>query len=197
MNNPLQILLITYRLWCVQLAVLSVSILGGGGTVGAIDFEELVEPILEAHCIDCHGPDEQEATFRVDRLARLLRGGESGEPAVIPKSPEKSFLMKVVRHEEPGYEMPPDGQLSNEEIEILEQWILEGAETPRSYGPAKEEIKLSHWAFLPLKPTDADDLDEFVQARLPAENLLPSRRADRANLIRRLYLIMLGIPPTP
>ena len=57
--------------------------------------------------------------------------------------------MKVVRHEEPGYEMPPDGQLSNEEIEILEQWILEGAETPRSYGPAKEEIKLSHWAFLP------------------------------------------------
>ena len=197
MNNSLQILLITYRLWCVRLAVLSVLILGGGGTVGAIDFEELVEPILKAHCIDCHGPDEQEASFRVDRLARLLRGGESGEPAVIPRSPEKSFLMKVVRHEEPGYEMPPDGQLSNEEIEILEQWILEGAETPRSYGPAKEEIKLSHWAFLPLKPTDADDLDEFVQARLRAENLLPSRRADRANLIRRLYLIMLGIPPTP
>ena len=68
MNNSLQILLITYRLWCVRLAVLSVLILGGGGTVGAIDFEELVEPILEAHCIDCHGPDEQEATFRVDRL---------------------------------------------------------------------------------------------------------------------------------
>ena len=151
MNNSLQILLITYRLWCVRLAVLSVLILGGGGTVGAIDFEELVEPILEAHCIDCHGPDEQEASFRVDRLARLLRGGESGEPAVIPRSPEELLDEGRASAEEPGYEMPPDGQLSNEEIEILEQWILEGAETPSGVmDQPRREIKLSHWAFLPL-----------------------------------------------
>ena len=67
-----------------------------------VDFTLNIAPIIQAHCIDCHGPDEQESQFRMDRLANLLAGGNSGEPAVVPGKPDESFLLKLIRHKEPG-----------------------------------------------------------------------------------------------
>ena len=162
-----------------------------------IDFEQEIEPILQAHCIDCHGPDDQESQFRLDRLATMLSGGNSGEPAVVPGEPEQSFLLKLIQHQESGKEMPPDGSLSKSEIHLIEQWIAEGAKTPESYGPAKANIDLSHWAFQPLKPSISGSIDEFVRDRLRNHGLRQSPAGDRRILIRRLYLVMLGIPPTP
>ena len=72
-----------------------------------IQFSQQIQPIFQAHCIDCHGPKEQESQFRLDRLATMLSGGNSGEPAVVPGKPGESFLLKLIRHEEPGKEMPP------------------------------------------------------------------------------------------
>ena len=163
----------------------------------AVDFTQDIEPILQAHCIDCHGPDEQESQFRLDRLATMLSGGNSGEPAVVPGKPDQSFLLKLIQRKERGKEMPPDGSLSKNEIKLIEQWIADGAKTPESYGPAKAHVDLSHWAFQPVKRSPSTDIDKFVRDKLKANGLTQSPAAERRVLIRRLYLVMLGIPPTP
>ena len=167
--------------------------------VRSADFEERIEPIFESRCIDCHGPDKQKGQFRVDRLASLLVGGDSGEAAVVPGEPEGSFLIKAIRQDEPGYEMPPKGKkLEEAEIALIEDWIREGAKTPERLGPAEEKIELTHWSFVPLQKSErADSVDGFVKARLGESGLTLSERADRRTLIRRLFLVMVGIPPTP
>jgi hypothetical protein len=163
----------------------------------AIDFATEIEPILRDNCFDCHGPDEQESQFRLDRLATMLSGGNSGEPAVVPGKPDESFLLKLIRHKEPGKEMPPDESLPKREIELIEQWIADGAKTPKSYGPAKVDVNLSHWAFQPVKHSQFGSIDESVRHKLKNSGLTQSPTAERRVLIRRLYLVMLGIPPTP
>ncbi|APZ92932.1 PSD1 and planctomycete cytochrome C domain-containing protein [Fuerstiella marisgermanici] len=166
---------------------------------GAVDFTKQIEPILQQHCIDCHGPDEQESQFRLDRLSVMLSGGNSGEPAVVPREPDRSYLMKLIRHKEPGMEMPPDAdeRLSDEEVSLIERWITGGAHTPESYGPAKEKTKLTHWSFQPITRAESGSVDFFIQSKLAENDLAFSREADRRVLIRRLHLVMLGIPPTP
>lgn len=165
----------------------------------AVDFVKKIEPLLQENCLDCHGPDKAKGAFRVDRLSSLLKGGDSGEAAVIPGDPENSFLVRAIRHEEVDYEMPPKGApLSEEEIEQVEAWIAAGAETPERYGPATEEVELTHWSFLPVKrPDSASDVDGFIANRLGEKGLAPSPEADRRTLIRRLHLVMLGLPPSP
>ncbi len=168
-----------------------------GNESNVIDFKTEIEPILITHCIDCHGPDTQESEFRVDRLASLLAGGNSGEPAIIAGKPANSYLLKLIRHEQPDLEMPPDGRLSATEVSQIEQWIQQGATTPASYGPAKAKTELKHWSFLPIRsPRDAT-IDSLISETLQKNGLQLSAKATRRTLIRRLYLLMLGFPPTP
>ncbi|QEG02291.1 Planctomycete cytochrome C [Stieleria maiorica] len=170
--------------------------------VAAIDFQRDIEPIFQNHCIDCHGPDEQANQFRLDRLANLLSGGNSGEPAVVPGNADASYLLRLIKHEEPDREMPPDGQLSSDEIELIRRWIADGARTPPSYGPAKETIQLDHWSFRPLRRPhvpagNSAAIDRLIRRKLADSGLQPSPIADRRVLIRRLSLVMTGLPPTP
>ena len=166
--------------------------------VFGVDFETDIEPILQKHCFDCHGPDLQESQFRLDRLAPLLAGGNSGEPAVIPGRPEASYLLKLLRHEEPGKEMPPDSdRISPAEIALIERWINDGAKTPKHYGPAKAAVDLSHWSFQPVRRPEGTGIDSFIERRLATDGLSLSSPADRHVLIRRLFLVMLGLPPNP
>jgi len=164
---------------------------------GSIDFIKDVEPIFHQHCIDCHGPDEQESQFRLDRLSTMLAGGNSGEPAVVPGEPDKSFLLKLIHRKESGMEMPPDESLLPQELDVIQRWIAGGAKTPESYGPAKEKTDLSHWSFQPITREKSGSLDSFIRRKLTESGLAYSREADRRVLIRRLHLVMLGIPPTP
>lgn len=163
------------------------------------DFEKQIEPIFESRCMECHGPEKQKGQFRVDRLASLLKGGDSGEAAVIVGKPEESFLIKAIKHDEPDYEMPPKGEkLTEAEIALIEDWIRVGARTPERLGPAQEQVELTHWSFVPLQESErADSIDGFVKARLGESGLALSEKADRRTLVRRLFLVMLGIPPTP
>lgn len=170
-----------------------------GVSAGEVDFERDIEPIFAENCADCHGADKQKGQFRLDRLSGLLRGGDSGEAAVVPGNPDASFLLKVIRHKEPEREMPPKGDaLPEVDIALIERWIKEGAKTPAAYGPATEKEELTHWSFLPVKHSDAaKDIDGFILNELKGKGLVPSPEADRRTLIRRLYLVMTGLPPTP
>lgn len=165
----------------------------------AVETEFAVGSLLQEHCHSCHGPDKQKGALRLDQRASMLRGGDSGEAAVVPGDPAASFLIKLVRHEEDGLEMPPKKpQLRPVDIERLETWIRNGAKTPASYGPDKEAVTLTHWAFRPVvRPADVDGIDDLVRRGLAEAGLTASESADRRTLIRRLYLVMLGLPPTP
>lgn len=93
-------------------------------------FEENVQPIFDAHCTRCHGQKEQGGLLIVDR-ERLLKGGESGEAAVVPGKPEESYLFQLVSAPADDYRMPPKGAgLSSQEISVLKEWITKGADMP-------------------------------------------------------------------
>ena len=93
-------------------------------------FQQHIQPIFDAHCTRCHGKKEQGGLLIIDRR-RLLSGGESGDPAVIPGRPADSPLLQLVSAAEDDYRMPPKGAgLSKDEVEKVRQWIADGATMP-------------------------------------------------------------------
>jgi len=166
---------------------------------GKVDFLREVRPILANHCFKCHGPDEgaRKAKLRLDIRDEALKPAKSEEVPIVPGQPDKSELVRRVFADNEEDVMPPPAAkkpLTQEQKEILKRWIAEGAE----YVP--------HWAF--IKPVQApqpkvrdpawpqNGIDHFVLARLEKERLNPSPRADNPALVRRLYLDLIGLPPT-
>jgi len=161
-----------------------------------VDFQSQVEPILREHCWSCHGSQEQEGDLRLDRLASMLAGGTSGEPSVVPHKPDESYVIQMITGQVVGKNMPPDDPLSPVQIELLKQWIASGASTPDSYGPPETAQSLDHWSFRPLTVfSQHTSIDQFIEATLQQKNLRPGPKADRSTLMRRLYLVLHGLPP--
>lgn len=165
-----------------------------------VDFLRDVRPILSSHCFKCHGPDEgtRKGGLRLDIREEALKGGKSGEKTIVPGQPGQGELLKRIFTSDEDDLMPPPATkhpLSEAQKETLKKWIAAGAE----YQP--------HWAFakpqqrpLPGVSTQTwprNGLDHFVLARLEKEKLQPSPRADKYSLVRRLYLDLIGLPPTP
>lgn len=170
-----------------------------------IDYARDVKPLLVAKCHACHGALRAEGGLRLDtgRLAR--QGGDSG-PAVVPGDLDASLLIERITAEDESVRMPAEARpLTREQIGILKSWIRTGAKSP-----AGEPVPIDpreHWAFQsPAEPqpsagenTDvaATPVDRFIRRRLRAAGLQPAPAADRATLVRRLYLDMHGLPPAP
>jgi mono/diheme cytochrome c family protein len=161
-----------------------------------IDFQRQIQPILADNCAHCHGRDEatRHGGLRLDVRELALEGGDSGEPAIVPGDPEASLLIQRVMSEEEWEVMPPADEnhpLNPAQKELLAEWIRQGA-------PYAE-----HWAFeaprqveLPLEGPD-HPVDALVTARLKTRSLSLSPRADSSTLARRLYLDLIGLPPSP
>ncbi|HZT78804.1 MAG TPA: PSD1 and planctomycete cytochrome C domain-containing protein [Gemmataceae bacterium] len=175
----------------------------------AVDFRRDVQPILARSCVSCHGPARQRGGLRLDDGAEAAKGGNSG-PALKPGDARGSKLLLAVAGLDPDLTMPPKGKkpLTREEIGLLRAWIEQGAKWPRDGGTSAGQRPASkHWAYQPIKrpalPTVKNtawvrnEIDAFVLARLEAEGIAPSPEADRATLLRRLSLDLLGLPPTP
>jgi hypothetical protein len=159
-------------------------------------FEQVVEPLLKQHCWECHTGEKPEANFRADRLSSLLSGGDSGEAAVIPGKPDESYLIRLISGQIAQQSMPPDSPLNSHEIQAITQWVASGAATPDSYGPAQETPELTHWAFRPIISSGSTlDIDHWISQKLDQHGLQMSPQADRRTLIRRLFLVMHGLPP--
>ena len=196
-DRPLKTGICHSLILCTGLLYTTTLQCGRASGADRIDFRKEIEPIFRTHCVDCHGPEEQESEFRIDRLANMIAGGNSGEPAIVRGNTAASFLLKLIRHQVPDKKMPPDGSLSKDEIDRIEKWIAQGAETPDDYGPAEAEIKLSHWSFLPVVHSESATIDGLISDKLKQNGLKISRAENRRTLIRRLYLVMLGVPPKP
>lgn len=162
-----------------------------------ISFTRDIRPILSNKCYKCHGPDEDARVtqMRLDTEQGLFK---SDDAPIRPGKLNKSILVERILSEDPDIQMPPahaNKNLTAEEIQLLTQWIKRGA----TYEP--------HWAFqLPQdvrpKPTRKavsghHPIDHYIVTRLDSVGLDLSIAADPNTLIRRLYLDLLGIPPTP
>jgi hypothetical protein len=173
-------------------------------------FEKEVRPLLVEACYECHSVQKHKGGLRLDNLPYILQGGESG-PAIVPHKPEASLLIKLVNYEDPDMEMPPDGKLSAEKIEVLKRWIAMGAPWPeaevaaakpaRKPGQITDEDK-KWWSFQPVKAPPvpqskaASPIDAFIQIKLTENGLQPSVPADPAAFIRRATFDLTGLPPT-
>ncbi len=164
-----------------------------------VNFEKDVRPILEDHCFDCHGEEKQKSGMRLDSATGILRGGESGEPLVVAGRAAESYLFKRITTQTKADVMPPKGErLSAAQVATLRAWIDGGAQMP-GIAEARASLKLTttHWSFQPVKRPAGASVDEFVLAKLKENALTLSAAADRAALIRRLFLVMHGMPPSP
>jgi hypothetical protein len=185
--------------------------------LGAVDriefFESRIRPMLAKNCFGCHtsAPMADLAMISSDSL---LKGGKSG-PAIVPGKPDESLLIQAVSHTHPRLKMPPQGRLSSEEIADLRAWIEMGAPWPvaaatqapiaSGYRITPEQRKF--WSFQPVQkpaiPVVRDKawvktpIDNFILARLEKEGLHPVEAAPKTVLLRRVYLDLIGLPPTP
>ncbi len=173
----------------------SVSVLHGAEPPS---FNADVRPLLAAKCFACHGPDEEsrEADLRLDLREQAVESG-----AITPQKPEDSELVSRIESDDEFLQMPPPDSgksLTAEERDILRRWIASGAKYEQ------------HWAFVPPTRPDVptiDDsesrgwsrnaIDRFVLKRMRAKGLSPSPEADRYTLVRRVYLDLIGLPPSP
>ncbi len=172
----------------------------------AVDFSGDIKPVFARHCYKCHGADKQKSALRLDSSAGIGKGGDSGEPLFIAGNARESHLYRLVSGVDPGETMPPKGRdpLSAAELELIRAWINEGAQLPG--GNVREALTTDHWSFQEVKkappPVNGGKwgraaIDAFMLAALAEKGLSPSAPAPRRALIRRLYLIMHGLPPTP
>jgi mono/diheme cytochrome c family protein len=166
-----------------------------------VDFVKDIQPIFREHCHQCHGAHKQEAAFRLDHKPTALKGGDFGV-AIIPGKADDSRLMHAVLGTNPKMRMPRKGEpLSSDEIAKLKAWIDAGAVWPDS-ASVKLEQKTDHWAFKPpVKPkvpaNAAHPIDAFIRERLQKEGLQPSPQAAPETRLRRPFLDLIGLPPTP
>lgn len=160
-----------------------------------VDFQREVRPILAGKCFACHGPDDaaREADLRLDDSTAAFED-RGGYQAIKPGDHRTSELWTRLVTDDDDLRMPPSAghdPLSPAEIDILARWIDSGA---------KYE---THWAFvaptLPPVPAAAGStpIDAFINRSLEHVGLQPSPRADPYALVRRVYLDLIGIPPTP
>lgn len=162
----------------------------------AVDFLRDVQPILAERCWHCHGVDEgtREGGLRLDQREAALLGGDSELPAIVPGKPQESELLRRVVSTDASEVMPPPSEkhpLSETERKVLEDWIAQGAEYAE------------HWAFVPPvkvalpEGATAQPVDVLIQSELQRRGLPSTSLADGATLCRRLYLDLIGLPPSP
>ncbi len=94
-------------------------------------FLDQVFPIISEHCFNCHNPAQvarrKAGSLDQTSLAAMLKGGRNG-PAIVPSDPDSSLLIRrMLGHDADEEIMPPDGKLTDKDIEIIAQWIRDGA----------------------------------------------------------------------
>lgn len=180
-------------------------------------FESKIRPVLIEHCYECHNSaDSAEGGFIVDHRKAMLQGGDGGA-VIVEGKPSQSKLIKILRHEIEGLEMPEGGpKLDEAVVKDFETWIRIGTPDPRKDPPSDEELQQATsweetlqrrkgwWSFRPIArlevPGDpeavSNPIDRFINRSLSQQGLKASPPADTATLVRRLYFNMLGLPPS-
>jgi hypothetical protein len=176
-------------------------------------FETKIRPVLVEHCYSCHSQEAKtlQGNLLLDAPSLMRKGGDSG-PAVVPSKPDESLLLSALKYD--AFQMPPKGKLPDEVIANFSKWIADGAFDPRVEGTPssatsieqKREVAKAHWSFQPVKsysvPDIASDwsytpLDRFIEQKAKEAGMVMTKDVEKSALLRRMYLDLIGIPPTP
>jgi hypothetical protein len=181
--------------------LLATFLAAGMAPAAEVDYLREVKPILAVRCFACHGAVRQKAGFRLDAIALLRKGGRHG-PAIVAGKAEESLLIDAVRGRD-RLRMPPESEgpaLSEKDVATLETWINQGARAPQEPIPADPR---AHWAFrppttppIPAVAGAANPIDALLAAERSRRRLTPNPPADKSTLLRRVYLDLVGLPPT-
>ena len=162
---------------------------------GPVDFKRDIEPVLQEHCVKCHGPEKQKGGLRLDAKLFAMRGGDDGQ-AIVPGKADESKLIHLVTERDKGKFMPSKGdRMHADQIALLKTWIDQGAIWPDDGKVA--EVRSDLWSLQPIKKPAGAGIDDFIAARLQKEGLTFAPEADRTTLIRRLSFDLTGLPPAP
>ena len=172
-----------------------------------IDYRTQIKPVLVEKCYSCHGVLKQEGGLRLETLALMQKGGDSGA-ALVPGDADASLIVERVTADHDS-RMPPaeDGAaLKPEQVELLKNWINHGAVAPAEDIPQGPR---EHWAFQRIEKPDVashndtapnvaagNPIDVLLNRRLNQHGIKSVPPAERNLLIRRLYLNLVGLPPT-
>lgn len=200
------------------LLLLAIALLPAGKTFSAESPDDLIEnvvrPLFQKKCGECHGARVQKASLRLDARHGVFRGGDGG-PVLIAGKSKESELIRRVELTDPDSQMPPEGErLTATEIQALRDWIDAGAEWPESdYDrEALNDPRLKHWAFQPVQRVDPpsfaendeaakrfvkNPIDAFVLKAMRDNGLEPNPPASHVTLVRRAFLDLTGLPPRP
>jgi hypothetical protein len=165
-----------------------------------VRYDRDVRQILSSNCFKCHGPDPRarKRRPRLDTFEGATSLNRWNHYPIVPGDLEKSEVIKRITSDDSAYRMPPADAgraLTEPEIDTIKKWIEQGAEYLPHWSYKKPErpklpkISNEKWA--------RNGIDHFIAARLDDENLTPSEEADKRTLIRRVYLDVIGLPPTP
>jgi hypothetical protein len=201
------------------LAMFSSRDAAGADANGIEFFEAKVRPVLAERCYQCHSASAKKlkAELRLDSKAGILKGGESGTPAVVPGNLGDSLLISAIHYEEGGLQMPPKARLPADQISDLEAWVKMGAPYPEEMAnadaPTSRPVAMTladgrkFWSFQRPREqtvpqtTDSkwghNEIDQFILRKLHDNALSPSPIADKRTLIRRATFDLIGLPPTP
>ena len=185
---------INFFAWLSVIGVAGIIFCGSVLGDEPIDFNRDIRPILSENCFYCHGQDagKRQADLRLDHSETALEAG-----VISPGNAAESQLIARINSTDPKQQMPPpksNRKVSVEQRKLLERWIDEGAKYSKHWAyiapvrPPQPLVKQADWVRTPI--------DRFVLAKLEAEELAPSPEADKATLIKRLHVDLLGLPPT-
>ncbi|MBI4903501.1 MAG: PSD1 domain-containing protein [Acidobacteria bacterium] len=186
------------------------------------DIPRQASEILAQNCLACHGAAMQMSGLDLRTRDAILKGGNRG-PALVPGVPQQSRLLNYVRHtQQPA--MPPGKQLPDWQVSVLSRWIATGAPLDKPVTTGDNDLKKAmiameerpilpeerkFWAFQPVaRPTPPavasakagwvrNPIDAFLLRAMEDKGLHPSPEASRRALVRRAYLDLWGLPPTP
>lgn len=176
-------------------------------TAGNVDYVRQVKPILRQRCYACHGALKQEAGLRLDTAAAVRKGGENGAVIAIGKPAASVLIERVTAAGESRMPPPDEGTpLTADEIALVRRWIEQGADAPDDERPQIDPVQ--HWSHLPVTrpaiPPPAvprqlpheNPIDAFLAAEHEKRGLTPRPTAAPEIWLRRVYLDLIGIPPT-
>ncbi|MCE9564054.1 MAG: DUF1553 domain-containing protein [Planctomycetes bacterium] len=185
-------------------------------------FENKIRPVLVKECYSCHSANTRSGIggtrgpkggLALDTRDGLLKGGDSGK-SIVSGKPTESLLINAL-HGDGVSTMPPKGKLSEAVIADFEKWVKMGAPDPRTEAATAVAVAgidiekgKQFWSFQPVRAsavptirnpqlTIRNGIDPFIFAPLEAKGLKPAPDADPQTLIRRLYIDLIGLPPSP
>jgi hypothetical protein len=166
----------------------------------AVDFDSEIRPLLQKHCIECHGEKKQKGELRLDAKVHAFKGGHDGSAILAGKADASPLFQRITSTDE-DERMPPKGDpLTPAQISLIREWINAGAKWPENATDkaALTDKRLQHWSVLPIRkdfPANAS-IDTFIEAKLRENKLTLSPEADTRTLSRRLHFDLLGLPPS-